>query len=143
MNVSVTPTDRLKLVNTLGSCFAVIKSTISGWSTLSMPILAPLRRPPCLMAWVAASNTFINDTGPLAIPPVLPTISPCGRSLLKLKPVPPPLWCMMAALFSVPNISSRESPTGRTKQAASCLMRVPAFIRVGELGRNLRFDMTE
>ncbi len=32
-------------------------------------------------------------------------------------------------------MDSRESSTGRTKQAESCWRRRPAFISVGELGR--------
>jgi len=35
-------------------------------------------------------------------------------------------------------IDSSESSTGRTKQAASCPSSVPAFMSVGEFGRNSR-----
>ena len=56
-----------------------------------MPIFAPLLVPPCFIASVALSNTFIKDIGPLDIPLVVATLLPAGLNLLKLKPVPPPL----------------------------------------------------
>ncbi len=101
-------------------------------------MLAPRRVPPCLIASVAASNTFMNETGPLASPAVLRTMSPTGRSRLNEKPVPPPLLWIIAMSRIAPKISSIESFTGRTKQAASCCRGRPAFPRVGELGRKRR-----
>jgi hypothetical protein len=83
----------------------------------------------------------MKDTGPLATPPVEPTISSEGLKRLKEKPVPPPDWWMMAVFFTDSKIESRESYTGSTKQAASCWSLLPAFIRVGELGRNSRVDI--
>ena len=53
-------------------------------------MLAPRRVPPCLMASVAASKTFMKETGPLATPIVLCTRSEAGRRREKAKPVPPP-----------------------------------------------------
>ena len=53
--------------------------------------MAPRRVPPCLMTSVATSKARIKETGPLATPPVEPTLSISGRSLEKEKPVPPPL----------------------------------------------------
>ena len=82
-------------------------------------MFAPLRVPPCLTTSVAVSKALIKETGPLAIPPVEPTTSPAGRSRLKLKPVPPPLLCIMAASFTRLNIESRSSSIGKTKQADS------------------------
>ena len=120
MNASVTATERLKLVNSAGSSLTVMNCIMSGWSTLRMPMFAPLRVPPCFIASVVALNTRMKDTGPLARPPVELTRSSAGRSLEKEKPVPPPDWCMMAVSFTASNIDSSESPTGRTKQAASC-----------------------
>ena len=55
-------------------------------------MFAPRRVPPCLITSVAMLKTRMNDTGPLAAPPVVRTASSLGRSLLKEKPVPPPLW---------------------------------------------------
>ena len=54
---------------------------------------------------------------------------------------PPDLW-IMAAYFTASKISSMESPTGSTKQAESWPSSVPAFIRVGELGKNFQEVMS-
>ena len=43
----------------------------------------------------------MKETGPEATPVVLFTMSPAGRSRLKLKPVPPPDWCTSAIERSV------------------------------------------
>ena len=57
-----------------------------------MPMFAPRRVPPCLMASVAALYTFMKLTGPDATPPLERTADPSGRRREKEKPVPPPLW---------------------------------------------------
>jgi len=98
-------------------------------------MLAPRRVPPCLTCSVAVLKIFMNDTGPEATPPVEPTRALWGRRREKEKPVPPPDLWIMAAFFTASKISSMESPTGKTKQAASWPSSVPAFISVGELGR--------
>ena len=136
INTSVIATDRLKLFNWALLSFAWIKSRISGWSTLSIPIFAPLLVPPCFIASVAESKTVINEMGPDEIPFVEPTISPFGLRFENEKPVPPPDLCIIAAFFTASKIDSIESSTGRTKQADSCPSLLPAFIRVGLLGRN-------
>ena len=82
---------------------------------------------------------FINETGPEATPPVVPTLLSFGRSLEKEKPVPPPDLCMRAAFFKASKMPSMLSSTGRTKHAANCPSLLPAFISVGELGRNLNW----
>ena len=84
-------------------------------------------------------DIFMNDTGPDAIPFVLLTISPLGLSFENENPVPPPDCWIIAISFNVRKILSRESSTGRTKHADNCPRFVPAFINVGELGRNSRF----
>ncbi len=99
-------------------------------------MLAPRRVPPCLIASVAASKTRMNETGPLAMPPVDATRSPAGRRRLNAKPVPPPLWWMSAVSLSDSKMPSIESSTGSTKQAESCCSGRPALPRVGEFGRN-------
>ena len=142
MNSLVTATDRLKLVSALGSSLAVMKSRISGWSTLSIAILAPRRMPPCLITSVAVSKARIKDTGPLATPPVEPTLSFLGLIREKEKPVPPPLLCIKAVYFTASKMDSMESSMGITKQAESCPNSRPAFIKVGELGRNSRDDIS-
>src|SRR5215467_14737783 len=70
MNASLAATDRLKLRIRVESSLSAMNSRMSGWSTRSMPMLAPRRVPPCLIASVATSNTCISDTGPEAVPPV-------------------------------------------------------------------------
>ena len=90
INDSVTPTEILKFVNLLLSSLQVIKSKISGWSTLSIPIFAPLLTPPCFIVSVAALKTVINDIGPLDIPLVESTTSFFGLILENEYPTPPP-----------------------------------------------------
>ena len=104
-------------------------------------MLAPRRVPPCLIASVATSNTCISDTGPEAVPPVEATRSPAGRSRENEKPVPPPVFWISAAHRTASNTPVVESSTGTTKQAASWPSGRPAFIRVGELGRNSSDDI--
>ncbi|MBA7706060.1 hypothetical protein ES703_114905 [subsurface metagenome] len=101
-------------------------------------MFAPRRIPPCLMTSVAVSKARMKETGPLATPPVEPTLSVSGLSLEKENPVPPPLLWMSAVFFTASKMDSIESSTGRTKQADSCPNSLPAFIRVGELGKNSR-----
>ncbi len=49
---------------------------------------------------------------------------------------------MSAVFFIVSNIDSIESSMGRTKHAESCWSGLPAFIKVGELGRKRRDDIS-
>ena len=58
---------------------------MSGWSTFNMAMLAPRRVPPCLTCSVAVLNIFINETGPEATPPVVPTMLFLGRRREKRK----------------------------------------------------------
>ncbi len=81
---------------------------------------------------------LMKETGPEASPLVEATRSFFGRSREKLKPVPPPVWWILAMWVSAPKMPSTESSTGRTKQAESWPREAPAFIRVGELGMNSR-----
>jgi hypothetical protein len=142
MNFSVTATLMLKFCSAVMSDFTLMNASMSGWSTLRMAMFAPRRVPPCLIDSVAASYTRMNDTGPLAMPPVDETTSPAGRRRLKAKPVPPPLWWISAVSFSESKMPSIESSTGSTKHAASCWIGRPAFPRVGEFGRNRRLDIS-
>ena len=139
INSSVAATERLKFSRNPGRSLASMNSMISGWSTLNIPMFAPRRRPPCLITSVAVSKMRMKETGPLATPPVARTTSSLGRSREKENPVPPPLWWMRAMLFRASKILGSESSTGRTKQADSWPKGKPAFISVGELGRNSRF----
>jgi hypothetical protein len=120
-----------------------MNSKMSGWSTLKIPILAPLRVPPCLTASVAAFITFIKEIGPEATPEVDATTEFFGRSLEKEKPVPPPLLWISAVFFTASKIDSIVSSIGITKQAESCPRGRPAFIKVGELGRKSSLLISE
>ncbi len=131
-----TMTERLKLASRPGRSLARMNTSMSGWLTASRPMLAPRRVPPCLMASVAVSNTCMKLTGPELTPPVEATTSPAGRSWEKEKPVPPPDLWIRAVLFTASKMLSSESSTGSTKQAANWPRGRPAFMRVGELGRN-------
>ena len=90
MNSSVTATEMLKLTSVRMSPLTVMNCSMSGWLTARMPMLAPRRVPPCLIASVAESNTFKNETGPDATPIVERTRSPAGLRRENAKPVPPP-----------------------------------------------------
>ncbi len=140
MKASVTATEMLKFATEAPSSFIWMNSSMSGWSTRRMPMLAPRRVPPCLTASVAASMTLRKDTGPEATPWVLRTKLPLGRRREKSKPVPPPSLWTRAAFLTVSKMDSRESSMGRTKQADRHMPR-PAPVRVGLLGRKSRAFM--
>src|SRR5213080_2574070 len=79
MNASETATEMLKFVTCVRSSLQAMNSRMSGWSTRSIPMLAPRRVPPCLTTSVEASYSFMNDTGPEATPIVERTTSFLGR----------------------------------------------------------------
>ncbi len=87
------------------------------------------------MTSVVTSKMRMKERGPEAMPMVDCTTSPLGRRREKEKPVPPPDLCTSAMFFTASKMPGMESSTGSTKQAESCPTPVPAFIRVGELGR--------
>jgi hypothetical protein len=88
------------------------------------------------MTSVATSNTRMKGTGPLDTPRVLATRSPAGRSRENENPVPAPAWCSTTVVANVVKIDSRESSNPNTKHADRTPTPVPAFISVGEFGRN-------
>ncbi len=117
MNSSVTATEMLKFERVPGSFLDVMNSTMSGWSTLKTPIIAPLLFPPAFMTSVAVSKTRMKLTGPDATPIVDMTISPFGLSLEKSKPTPPPLFSIKAMFFTASKMLSKESSMGKAKHA--------------------------
>jgi len=78
----------------------------------------------------------MNEIGPLETPFVDITASFTGRILENENPVPPPLLCISAVFLTAEKMLSMLSSTGRTKHAESWPNSRPAFMRVGEFGRN-------
>src|SRR5215510_968112 len=94
-----------------------MKSTISGWSTLRMTILAARRvLPPDLMTPAKASNPRMKLTGPEAVPPPLRN-SFDDRMGERLVPVPEPYLNNMPSVLARPRIDSIVSFTLLMKQA--------------------------
>src|SRR5215813_13835381 len=97
-----------------------MKSTISGWSTLRMTILAARRvLPPLLIAPANESKPFMNDTGPDAVPPPLSS-SFDERRLDRLEPAPEPYLKSMPSVFARSRIELIESATELMKHAEHC-----------------------
>src|SRR5229473_3566360 len=94
-----------------------MKSTMSGWSTLRITILAARRvLPPDLMTPAKASNPFMKLRGPLAVPPPLkPSVD--ERSVERFVPVPLPHLKSMPSVFARVRMESNESFTELMKQA--------------------------
>src|SRR5246500_1846509 len=94
-----------------------MKSSISGWSTLRMTILAARRvLPPDLMTPAKASNPFMKLSGPLAVPPP-ERVSVDPRRGDRFVPVPLPHLKSMPSVLARVRIESRESFTELMKQA--------------------------
>ncbi|OPY80235.1 MAG: hypothetical protein A4E65_01585 [Syntrophorhabdus sp. PtaU1.Bin153] len=142
MNSSVTATEILKLPKSPSRDLRVTKSKISGWSTRSIPMLAPRLVPPCFITSVLVSKIFMKEHGPLARPFVVPTLSPAGRSREKLNPVPPPILWTRAACFAASKMPSIESSTGSTKHADMVNSGRPALVRAGVFGRKRQSCIT-
>src|SRR3954464_11942418 len=94
-----------------------MNSRMSGWSTSSTTIFAARRvLPPDLIVPAHASAPRMNDTGPLAVPPLLSgSVDP--RMLDRLIPEPEPPRKMSPSLVFQSRIDSIESSTERMKQA--------------------------
>src|SRR3954470_12155897 len=109
-------------------------SSMSGWS-MSRPTILAARRvaPPDLMVPADASAPRMNDTGPLAVPP-LDSSSLLERMRERLRPAPePPLKMKPSSLYQF-RIESIESSTDRMKQALTCCGdAVPTLNQTGEL----------
>ena len=106
-----------------------------------IPMLAPRRKAPCWMAFVASLNARQKLIGPDVVPPELRMKSPVGRSSSNAKPVPPPAFWINAVCLMESKIASMLSRTGSTKQALSMPISRPAFMSVGLLGMNRRLAM--
>ncbi len=97
-----------------------MKSSMSGWSTSRMTILAARRvAPPDLMVPAEASAPRMKETGPEALPPE-DSSSLEERMRERFRPAPePPLKIMPSSLYQS-RIDSMESSTDRMKQAETC-----------------------
>ena len=124
MNASVTPTLMLKLVISLLSRLQVMIFQYIGMVDPKDAHIGASSRP-ALFYRLGRGVEYLHkaDRAALAIPPVDRTLAPLARSLLKLKPVPPPLLCISAAFFRVSNIPSMLSSTGSTNTPITA--RVP------------------
>src|SRR5947209_2064033 len=109
-------------------------STMSGWSTFRITIFAARRvLPPDLITPAKASNPFMNDTGPDAVPPPA-SCSFDERSDEKLVPVPDPHLNSMPSVFASERIDSIVSSTELMKQAEHCgCGSTPTLNQTGEL----------
>src|SRR5271163_626381 len=100
-----------------------MKSTMSGWSTLRMTILAARRvLPPDLMTPAKASNPRMKLSGPEAVPPP-ESCSMDPRKVDRLVPVPEPHLKSMPSVLARVRMESSESSTALMKQAEHCGVR--------------------
>src|SRR5215212_2791243 len=120
----------------LSSSFALhqMNSRMSGWSMSSTTIFAARRvLPPDLIVPAHASAPRMNDTGPLAVPPLdSGSIEP--RMLERLIPEPEPPRKILPSLVFQSRIDSIVSCTLRMKQAEHCgCSSKPTLNQTGEL----------
>src|SRR6202034_3180784 len=102
-----------------------MKSTMSGWSTLRMTILAARRvLPPDLMTPAKASNPRMKLSGPEAVPPP-ERVSMEPRMAERLEPAPEPHLKSMPSVLARVRIESSESCTELMKQAEHCGREYP------------------
>src|SRR6187455_650285 len=102
------------------STLQLMNSAMSGWSALRMTIFAARRvLPPDLMTPANASNPFMNETGPDAVPPPAST-SRDDRIDDRLDPVPDPNLKSMPSVLASVRIDSMVSCTALMKQAEHC-----------------------
>ena len=143
MKSSVTSTERLKLRKRAGLALASMKASMSGWSHLSVAIMAPRRAPADMMVRHMASHTSMKLTGPDASAPMLLTRAPFGRSVEKSWPMPPPCCMVSAASLTFSKIEPRSSSMQPiTKQLKSVTPRpVPAPARMRPAGRKAKSTM--
>src|SRR3954449_386442 len=114
-----------------------MNSSMSGWSTSRITILAARRvAPPDLIVPAEASAPRMNDTGPDAVPPE-DSSSFDERMRERLRPAPePPLKIKPSSLYQL-RIDSIVSSTARMKHAETCWGDwVPTLNHTGELKLN-------
>src|SRR5262245_46574348 len=111
-----------------------MNSTMSGWLTFNMTIFAARRvLPPDLMTPANASNPFIKDTGPDAIPPP-ESCSFEERIGERLLPVPDPHLNNIPSVLASSSIEPMVSSTEFMKHAEHCgFTSTPQLNQTGEL----------
>src|SRR6185295_6295272 len=102
------------------STLQLMKSTMSGWSALRFTIFAARRvLPPDLMTPANASNPFMKETGPDAVPPPA-RISREERIGDRLDPVPEPNLNSIPSVLASVRMESIVSWTELMKHAEHC-----------------------
>src|SRR4029079_627877 len=102
------------------STLQLMNSTMSGWSAFRITILAARRvLPPDLITPANASNPFMNDTGPDAVPPPARS-SRDERIAERFEPVPEPNLNSIPSVLARVRIDSIVSCTALMKQAEHC-----------------------
>src|SRR5947209_9895459 len=116
------------------STLQLMNSTTSGWSALRITIFAARRvLPPDLMTPANASNPFMNETGPDAVPPPASS-SRDDRIGDRFVPVPDPYLNNIPSVFASPRIESIVSCTELMKHAEHCgCVSNPTLNHTGEL----------
>src|SRR3954469_5473019 len=105
-----------------------MKSSMSGWSTLRITILAARRvLPPDLITPAKASNPRMKLSGPEAVPPP-ESCSVEERSGERLVPVPDPHLKSMPSVLASVRMESSESLTELMKQAEHCGVLYPVTL---------------
>src|SRR3954463_657781 len=131
------PASRRARILSSSRALVVTNSSMSGWSTSRITILAARRvAPPDLIVPALASAPRMKLTGPLAVPPE-ESSSLEERMRERLTPEPePPLKISPSSLYQS-RIESIESSTDRMKQALTCCGEaVPTLNQTGELKLN-------
>src|SRR5918994_5364825 len=102
------------------STLQLMNSSMSGCSALRMTILAARRvLPPDLMTPANASNPFMKETGPDAVPPPASS-SRDERMVDRFEPVPEPYLKSIPSVLARPRMDSIVSCTELMKQAEHC-----------------------
>src|SRR5512141_903968 len=112
----------------------MMKSRMSGWSTLRMTILAARRvLPPLLITPAKESYPRMKETGPEAVPPPARN-SFEERMFDRLLPVPEPYLNSIPSVLARPRIESMVSCTELMKHAEHCgCGSTPTLNHTGEL----------
>src|SRR3954462_8729343 len=131
------PASRSARILSSSRAFVSMNSSMSGWSTSRMTILAARRvAPPDLIVPADASAPRMKLTGPDAVPPE-DSSSFDDRIRDRLRPAPePPLKIRPSSRYQL-RIESIVSSTARMKRALTCCgASVPTLNRTGELKLN-------